>query len=137
GEVVPVALALDQAPAAPPPPPAPPPVPPEGPADPGRGQRSAGYAILGVGAAGVVVGLGLGAAALAKKGSLSACGGGLSHCPPSTFADVDAYNGLRTPAAVAVWAGLGVAAAGVVVQITAPRRPTAGSLSVFTTGTGA
>jgi hypothetical protein len=108
--------------AAPPPSAIPPPLPPAPP--PSTAQRTAGLALIGVGAAGLVVGGITGGLAVAKHASLtSTCPGGncLVSQQAALEADVDTYHRLATTSTVGVIAGAAVLATGVVVVLTAPR----------------
>jgi hypothetical protein len=87
-----------------------------------------GWSLLGVGAAGVVVGGILGGVALSKKGDLEAACGGALECPPDAHGDADSYNALRVPTTIAFVAGGVLAAAGVTILLTAPGDDTVASL---------
>jgi hypothetical protein len=85
--------------------------------DPGAGQRTTGWVLLGVGAAGVVVGSIIGIIAITK---LEAADCPDDMCPPEKFEDADDYNALREPSGVSIIAGGLLAAAGIGLLISAP-----------------
>jgi hypothetical protein len=125
GEVVPVTLQLHAeamvVPSAPAPPPAAPP-PPLPAASTSGGTRVAGFVLLGVGSAGLVVGLVAGGVALGKKSDLqeqSNCGPNL-QCPARLRDQANAYNTLRPVSSVGFIAGGVLAAAGIVLVATSP-----------------
>ena len=86
--------------------------------------RAFGFVGVAVGGAGLAAGAGLGIAAFAEKGSLDAPGvcATPTSCDASARSKVDTYNTLRTSSAIALYAGAGVAALGVVLIVAAPRR---------------
>lgn len=104
--------------------------PPVGPSTPSRtsnGQKMLGYSALGLGAAGLVVGGVAGGLALTKHNEItSACGG--STCPASWKnryqSEVDTRDTLGTASTAGFIVGGAVAAAGVVLLLTAPRAST-------------
>jgi len=129
--------------AAPPPTAAPPgatapPVVDGGTSHPGRSQRIAGFAAVGVGVAGLVVG-GVGAGlALQDQEDLDVlCPAGRDQCPPSATTLVDEYNGYRTLSSVGFIAGGVAVAGGVALILTAPRRAPAAHAVTPWVGLGA
>jgi hypothetical protein len=83
-------------------------------------QRIAGYALLGAGGAGIVVGAVAGGLSLPKRSALlAACKDNV--CSPSLADDVAAYNRLKVTAIAGFAAGGALAAAGGVLLITIPR----------------
>jgi hypothetical protein len=119
------------------PPPAAPPVTPVGPIAPAgpSGQRTAGFALVGVGAGAVVVAGVLEILAITSKSAANqpdACVNG--YCTP---VGLDAVNRARTFANAGQWVGIGgllVAAVGVTLVLTSPsnrpQAPRAGSISL-------
>ncbi len=102
------------------PPPAPRPPPPPV----STAQRTAGFVLVGVGAAGLVVGGISGGLAVAKHSSLTtACPGG--NCfvsqQASLQSDVNTYHALATASTAGIVAGAAVLATGLIVVLTAPR----------------
>lgn len=82
-------------------------------------QAPVGWAVAGVGAAAMVLGAITGGLAMGDRSSLDeSCVDG--RCPPGLSDDVDSYNTMRIVSAVGLWGGLGLAAAGVIVVLTAP-----------------
>jgi hypothetical protein len=101
------------------PPPLPPP-PPPAPAQGGSIQRTLGFVGLGVGGAGLVVGVVSGIAALGKHSALAeVCPGG--QCVNQQSA-VDSYHLVADLSTAGFIAGGALAATGVVLLVTAPRR---------------
>ncbi len=85
-------------------------------------RRNAGYAALGVGAAGLVVGAIGGALVLNLHGTLNnACKGG--RCPASEQGTLDSYNRDGIVSTVGFVAGGVLVAAGAVLVFTVPRTP--------------
>jgi hypothetical protein len=85
------------------------------------GQRIAGWALIGVGGAGLVAGGVAGVLALGKKSSIKQ----YCHddaCLPPAHGAVDTYNGLRTVSSVGFVVGLVGAAAGTTLLLTLPHR---------------
>ena len=124
----PVTLTLDHRVAGPPPPPtpgvAPPPggAPPPPPPPPSSGplRKTLGFVGIGVGGAGLVLGAITGGLALSKSTTLSgACTD--KQCPSAQQSNVDSYHTLATLSTVGFVAGGVLAAAGVVLVVTAPR----------------
>jgi hypothetical protein len=103
---------------------APPPPPPsarETTAAPGSAQRTWGFVALGAGGVGLVVGGITGGIALGKKNDIDANANCRDNrCAPSEADQVDSYNALRTVSSVGFIAGGVLAAAGVVLLVTAP-----------------
>ena len=96
------------------------------PVDAGRSSpvRTVGFVGVAIGGAGLAAGAALGIAALVEKSSLdkpSVCGTPTT-CDASARGKVDTYNTLRTTSAIALYAGAGVAALGVVLIVAAPKR---------------
>ncbi len=111
-------------------PPPPPPPPPSG--DPngassskGSGQRIAGYALIGVGGATLIMGAVTGGLALSKHGALKADCNADGTCDPAKVADIqariDSYETIGTVSTIGFIAGGVLAATGVVVLLTAPK----------------
>jgi hypothetical protein len=100
-----------------------PPLPAEPPPDPGKKRRIAGYALLGVGGAGLVLGAVTGGVAANQHGNLVQQGcmlsGSTLQCPNGLGTDVNNYNGMRGLSAVGLYAGGAVAATGLVLVLTA------------------
>jgi hypothetical protein len=87
-------------------------------------RRTAGFVSLGVGGAGLVLGVVAGAIAAGDHGSLaSSCPAG--SCPPAQWSKVDSYNTTATISTIGLAAGGALAALGVVLLVTAPRGTTA------------
>jgi hypothetical protein len=86
--------------------------------------RTAGFVAVGVGGAGLATGAALGIAAIAEKSSLDSPGvcATPTTCNASARGKVDTYNTLRTSSAIALYAGAGLAAVGVVVILAAPKK---------------
>jgi hypothetical protein len=100
--------------------PAPAPPPPVGTS--GKMQRSAGYAFLGIGAAGIVVGAIAGGAFLVKRSELARdCPS--SHCGPESDKAIAQYRQFGTISTVGFVVGAVGAATGVVLLLSAPRAP--------------
>ncbi len=79
--------------------------------------RTVGYAVIGVGAAGVGLGLVTGAIALAKKGELEkTCGADLA-CTSNNASNVSTYNTERTLSSVGFIAGGVLAATGIMLVV--------------------
>jgi hypothetical protein len=97
------------------------------PGTPGAGpsdQTVGGILFLSAGAAGMGIGAMLGFIAIQQKRSLdSACHAGA--CPAEKQSELDAYRSTRSESAIAFWTGLGLAATGVVLVVTAPNRDSA------------
>ena len=114
-----VALALTALPSSKP---IPGPAPASGDSGAGDTQRLAGFIGIGVGAAGLVVGAITGGLAMGKHSSLSdACPNG--QCPASEQSDLDSYHTLGLVSTIGFIAGGVLAAAGLVVVLTAPSDP--------------
>jgi hypothetical protein len=93
----------------------------------GSTQKTLGFVILGVGAAGLLVGGVTGGLALGKHGDImKSCPEG--HCPPDQKASIqpaiDSYNSMRTISTIGFIAGGALAATGVVLMLTAPKAKT-------------
>lgn len=92
----------------------------------GGTRRLLGWALVGTGAAGVVLGATTGFMALGKKANLEDSADCRDQsCLPHRQDDVDSYNSLRTISTVGLVAGAALATAGVVLVVTAPRRDAA------------
>jgi hypothetical protein len=99
------------------------------------GQRTWGWIGLGVGAAGLAVGLTTGVMVATKYGDLN------KKCPdracdPSQASDVDSYNALRTVSTVGLLVGGVGAAVGVTLLLTSPKRSPAARVWLSPTSTG-
>ena len=93
----------------------------------GRWQPLTGWVTLGVGAAGVIVGGVAGIAALHRLGELDCPD---NACPASTDPEkINAYHRLRTLSSVGFISGGALAALGVTLILTTPRRSAAPSLT--------
>jgi hypothetical protein len=80
----------------------------------GGGGRTAGYVLLGVGGAGLVIGSATGLLALSKRSSLnSRCVDGKSSCPPDAQSDIESMKSLATVSTV----GFAVGGVGAVVGL--------------------
>jgi hypothetical protein len=78
------------------------------------------YGALGVGSAGIVVGVAVGIAAGSKHSTIdSECNG--NSCPPSAQGDIDSFHTLRTWSTVGYVIGVGGLAAGALLWVTAPK----------------
>lgn len=83
-------------------------------------ERSLGFAALGLGGAGLVVGVVTGILALDMESELSAvCPD--TRCPPREQATIDAYSSLRIAAGATLIAGAVLAATGSLLILTTPR----------------
>lgn len=104
-------------------------------------QRTAGFALLGIGIVGAGVGLGFGVAAMSKGDQSGRCtlGPNGDGCPRGAVDDQDAARRSGTIATIGVTAGLIAGAAGAVLLLTAPRRSPLGSarLGLWPTAAGA
>jgi hypothetical protein len=88
----------------------------------GGTRRLVGWVLVGAGAAGVAVGATTGFMAMGKKGDLEGSPDCREQtCLPSQRDAVDSYNSLRTISTVGLAAGAALAAAGVVLVVTAPK----------------
>jgi hypothetical protein len=100
----------------------PPPTPPAQPAsEPGSPQRTWGWAALGAGGVGLIVGGVTGIVALGKKNDIESnpsCQG--NRCASSEASSVDSYNAMRTVSSVGFYAGGALVALGAVLLVTAP-----------------
>jgi len=84
-------------------------------------QRTLGWAGIGVGGAGLLVGTITGIMAGAKKSDLDEGGCDGNECYADQRDDIDSYNSLRTLSTVGFVAGLVGGAAGVTLLLTAPK----------------
>lgn len=94
-------------------------------------QKLAGIVLMGVGAAGVITGAVTGGLAAGKLSDLEDGGCKDGHCLKSQKSDVGSYNTLRLVSTVGLYAGIGVAAGGVALFLTAPKakaKPETGSI---------
>jgi hypothetical protein len=82
--------------------------------------RTLGFVALGVGGAGLVVGGVTGALAMSQRSSLDGCVD--TRCPPSQDDDVAGYNRFRTISTIGFIGGAVLAATGLVLVISAPKR---------------
>jgi hypothetical protein len=97
-------------------------------AQPSRARAIVGWALLGTGAAGVALGATTGFIAVGKKSDLESSDACRNHsCLPVKQSDVDSYNSLRTISTIGLYGGAALAAAGLVLVITAPKHATAPS----------
>jgi PEGA domain len=112
--------AADPPPSAKPPAPLAPQVaPPEPPASHGSMQKAFGFAALGVGGAGLLVGAITSGIEIARHSALvTACPG--SRCLPAEYAALDSYHGLSNVAPAGLIAGGVLATVGIVLVATAP-----------------
>jgi hypothetical protein len=86
----------------------------------GSTRRTLGFAALGVGGAGLLVGAIIGGVEVAKHGELSKnCPG--SQCPPSEYGTLDSYHSLSNVPVVGFALGGVLAATGVALVVTAPK----------------
>jgi len=88
-------------------------------------QKTIGWVTLSLGGAGLIAGSVTGIMAMAKRSSLldsNTCSADAKHCSAAQSSDVDAYNGLRTISTVGFIAGGVLAATGVTLLLTAPKR---------------
>jgi hypothetical protein len=84
-------------------------------------QKTLGWAALGVGGVGLVVGVVTGGVAMGKKSQLDTdCPGG--KCEPEFYGELDAYNALRVVSTVGFITGVVGAGAGVALILTAPKK---------------
>jgi tetratricopeptide (TPR) repeat protein len=90
----------------------------------GKGQRTAAFVSLGVGAAGVALGVITGSVAASKKGDFTAengCNEDTKTCPRTLADDVNTYNALRYVSGTGfIVGGIGLAT-GAVLLLTLPR----------------
>lgn len=101
----------------------------------GRAQRIAGFATIGLSVVGVGLGIGLGVAATSKHDELDlVCTGGT--CPPSAAGTLDDFHTLRAASTVAYVLSGVLAAAGLVVVLTAPSSKPAASAWITPFGVG-
>lgn len=97
----------------------------------GSWHKPAGFAALGVGAAGVVVGAITGAMVLSKRSTLDKDPGCADRsCPRTLSSDVSSYNTLRVVSTTAFIAGGVLAATGITLLLTSPKRETQTALIV-------
>ncbi len=97
-------------------------------------RKYAGFAAIGLGGAGIVIGAGTGGAVIAKHPSLvKACPGG--KCPASEQSALNTYNALGIASTVGFVAGGVLAVTGVVLVVTAPKPPKNQSASLGLTVT--
>lgn len=88
----------------------------------GGAQRTAGIAVMGVGAAGLALGAVMGGMALGKHGALAqACTLPDGRCPTTAKGDLDAYNTFGLVSTTGFVAGGAAAVAGLIVLLTAPK----------------
>lgn len=84
-------------------------------------QRTAAWGVLGLGAAGLAVGVTTGLMASSKKSSLESSDQCVDRvCGPDQYDSVDSYNSLRTMSTVGFIVGGVAAAGGMVLLLTAP-----------------
>ncbi len=82
--------------------------------------RVPAYVVLGLGAAGLVVGIATGVVAGSKHGALANECDSQGNCPPSAQGDIDAFHSMRTVSTVAYVVGAVGLVAGGVLWLTAP-----------------
>ncbi|MFO0759242.1 MAG: hypothetical protein U0359_22310 [Byssovorax sp.] len=88
----------------------------------GSPRKTAGYVTLGLGSAGLALGVGTGIAAMVQRGSIAdQCVNGI--CPKSAQDAVDSYHLFGTISTASVVIGGAAAAAGVILIVTAPSPP--------------
>ena len=109
-----------------------PPLPPDALPDPRKRRRTAGFALIGVGGAGLVLGAVTGGIALGQKSDLATKCGASLQCSSTYAAQVNTYDGLRGLSMFGLWAGAAVAATGIVLVVTAlpPKEAKAAQLFV-------
>ncbi len=105
----------------------------------GSTRKTLGFAALGVGAAGLIVGGITGGLALGKHSAiLKSCPEG--HCPPAQKAslqpEIDSYATMGTVSTIGFIAGGALAATGVVLMLTAPRAKVAAAAVTPIVGLG-
>jgi len=82
-------------------------------------RRAMTYGVIGLGAAGLTVGIGLGLAAVSKHGALEqACPA--NRCGRAEQGDLDAFHAFRTVSAIGYVVGAAALAGGVVLWLTTP-----------------
>jgi len=87
----------------------------------GSTQRTLGWVAITVGSAGLIIGGVTGGVAISKKGALDDAPGCTGNaCPTNQQSKVDSYNSMRTLSSVGFIAGGVMAAAGIVLVLTAP-----------------
>jgi hypothetical protein len=124
-ETVPFTLVLRAAAS----PPVAPPLETPPPAAGGSTRKTLGFTALGVGGAGLLVGAIVGGVEIGKHSQLAnACPGGV--CPPSQYGALDSYHGLSNVPVVGLVVGGVLAAAGVVLVVTAPKAVAPSEVSV-------
>ena len=84
---------------------------------PGSGSRAPAFVVLGVGAAGLVVGSVFGVVALGQKSTLDGIAGCPSACPPSQHSKIDALHGSEIASDIGLGVGLAGAAIGTVLLL--------------------
>jgi hypothetical protein len=87
-------------------------------------RRILSWALIGTGAAGVVLGATTGVIALGKKSDLEAstdCRAEQRACLPSQRDEIDSYNTMRTISTIGLVGGAALAATGIVLMVTAPK----------------
>lgn len=110
---------------------------PDGPdeADPGATQRTLGFVSLGVGGAGLVLGIITGVLAMGEHSELEEqCPN--EECPESQQSTIDAYETTSTLSTVGFIAGGVLAAAGIVLVLTAPSAEPAEPAAALSVGPG-
>ena len=104
----------------------------------GNGHKVLAFSLLGVGAAGLIGGGALGAAAVHKKNELDDgpyCND--TACSPYVASDVKAYNGLRVGTTVSLAVGGTAAVTGVILLLAGPKRPRSGAVGAWIAPTSA
>lgn len=96
----------------------------------GSAQRTAGWVLGGLGAAGLVVWGAAGGIALGKRGDLDDAGCKSGVCPKGSSDDIAAYDTARLVSSVGFYAGLAALGLGVTLIATAPSSKPAPSASV-------
>jgi hypothetical protein len=101
---------------------------------PGATQRAVGFAMIGVGGAGLVMGVVAGALVIAQHGSLvKICKDGT--CPTSQAGALDTYHTKSLVSTLGFVGGAAVAGAGLVVVLTSRKQATAGVTPYLGLGT--
>jgi hypothetical protein len=85
------------------------------------------YGVLGVGGAGIIVGVAVGIAAGSKHSAIDRECNDSSTCPSSAQGDIDSFHSLRTWSTIGYVSGVAGLATGVVLWLTAPKSDTPAS----------
>jgi hypothetical protein len=92
------------------------------PSRPGSTQRTLAFVALGVGGAGLLVSAITGGMVASRHGDLEGSCNDRDECDPARQSDIDSYNSLRSVSSITLVAGGVLAATGVTLLLTAPRR---------------